>query len=116
MTLTQLVQTEKLSLEEQETTHSIDRQTKVWNIYTSDNRVITKLNKLIKSNPDVYKIIWTNKTGSMVTVPEKYISYRSATKKKEMSEEEKEKKRLIRSERMKETVKKLIANKEKERE
>lgn len=68
-------------------------------IYTTDNTVLTKLKKQIKSNPDEWKIIRISTHGSgknseelqsiEISCPKKYVSFKSSNRK--MSEEQKRK-------------------------
>lgn len=68
-------------------------------IYTTDNTVLTKLKKNIKSNPDEWKLVRFSThssndseneiTSVEVSCPKKYISFRSS--KRRISEEQKKK-------------------------
>lgn len=77
-----------VSISEQETVIQIDRETGKANIYTSDARVITKLDK-------IYDRTEVHKQGRSITaveyqVPEKLISFRKGTaKRKPLTEAEK---------------------------
>ena len=84
-----------LPCNEQETVICIDRETRAARIYTSDTRLINKLDKLYER-----KKVHRNEDGVTAVeceVPEKYISFRKGIVRQQLTDEQKR----IRSERMK---------------
>lgn len=82
-------------LEEQETIINISRTNDIASIYTSDTRYMTKLDRLVKNNPDEWKCTGQEKQEEDVVAkyyecPAKYTSFRSRTVKRELTEEQKE--------------------------
>lgn len=92
-----------LSLEEQETVVNYSRTDERASIYTSDSTVMTKLNKLVETAGADWKLdeIIKDRDGVEVarnySCPKKYISYRSKSVTRELTEEQ----RKEQSERMK---------------
>ena len=87
---TQLCKVENTSIDEQELSIVIERNSDKMVIYTSDNTWITKLNKLILQNPVDYKIVWTNASGSLVEAPANLLTLRTMKKTMNLSEEQKQ--------------------------
>lgn len=78
-----------VSISEQETHVSYMRDEEHAIVYTSDTTQMTRLDKLCKTNPDMYTLIANTGRGKTYRVTDKgLISFRS--KKREMSEEAKE--------------------------
>ena len=85
----------KPTYEEQETIINISRTENTATIYTSDSRYMTKLDKLVENNPDEWKCTGQEKQEGDVVAKyyecqAKYISFRSRTVKRELTEEQKE--------------------------
>ena len=83
------------SLEEQETIINISRTNGTAEIYTSDSRYMTKLDKLVKANPDEWKCTDYDKQENDIVAkyyscPAKYVSFRTRTVKRELTDEERE--------------------------
>ena len=77
-----------VGIEEQETHINYMRDESYAKVYTSDSTQITRLDKLCKANPDVYKLIENTGRGKSYLISDKgLISFR--TKKREMTEEQK---------------------------
>lgn len=77
-----------VGIEEQETHISYMRDESYAKVYTSDSTQITRLDKLCKTNPDMYKLIEDTARGKSYLISDKgLISFRS--KKREMTEEQK---------------------------
>lgn len=75
-------------IEEQETHISYMRDESYAKVYTSDSTQMTRLDKLCKTNPDMYKFIEDTGRGKNYLISDKgLISFR--TKKREMTEEQK---------------------------
>lgn len=78
-----------LSISEQETHISWMRDEGFAKIYASDSTTITRLDKLCKTSPDMYKLISETPIGkSYICMDKGMISFRA--KKRELSEEQKE--------------------------
>lgn len=78
-----------LSLAEQETTINIDRETRTACIYTSDTRVINKLDKLYER-----KCVHRNADGITAVeyqVPEKLVSFRKGIVTQQLTAEQRQK-------------------------
>lgn len=73
----------RLSLSEQETHISFTRDSDTANVYTSDRLEMAKLDKLARTFPNHYKIVWVDSQilgdgqpmGKKYTVPKRYIRY-----------------------------------------
>ena len=74
----------KLSLVEQETSITMNRQDQVAHIYTSDRSMMAKLDRLCVDYPDTYRCIWEDKVilddgiamSKKYEVAKKYIRFR----------------------------------------
>ena len=78
-----------LSITEQEVNISWMRDEDFAKIYASDSTTITKLDKLCKTSPDMYKLVSETPVGkSYICMDKSLISFRA--KKRELSEEQKE--------------------------
>ena len=78
-----------LSIAEQEVNISWIRDEDFAKIYASDSTTITKLDKLCKISPDMYKLVSETSVGkSCICMDKSLISFR--TKKRELSDEQKE--------------------------
>ena len=81
--------------EEMETIINYNRSDDTAIISTADNTVLTKLKKAVKQNPDEYKVlsVYRNWDGDVtevsVSCPKKYISFRTRTVKRELTDEQK---------------------------
>lgn len=82
---------------EQETTISIQRDSDLAYIETTDPTMFTKLKKRVNENPEEWAIADVTTaaggdpniiTSAVFTCPKKYVSFRSKTVSREMSEEE----------------------------
>lgn len=89
-TPTELLKVENTSTEEQETTIILERVSDRMSIYTSDNTMITKLNRLIKANPEEYIIEHTDNTGSFVNAPASLLTLRAKTRVSTLTEEQRQ--------------------------
>lgn len=90
------LQSNSVSVSEQETNILYMRDQDYAEIYTSDSTQMTRLDKLCEKNPDMYSLIADTGRGKTYRVEDKtLISFRA--KKKEMSDEQ----RLAAGERMK---------------
>lgn len=77
-----------VGIEEQETHISYMRDESYAKVYTSDSTQMTRLDKLCKINPDMYKLIEDTGCGKSYLISDKgLISFRA--KKREMTEEQK---------------------------
>ena len=81
------------SMDEQETLISFTRGDKAISIYTSDNIMWHRLIKLVRANPEVYRVVEIQKANNkpvaaIVEAPLNCLSLRSG-KKREMSDERK---------------------------
>lgn len=78
-----------IPIEEQETTISISRDRDEAHIWTSDQTMITKLDKMVAINPGVYAVHDTteNEDGRVLVreyrMPKRLVNFRSPTKKSE---------------------------------
>ena len=78
-----------IPISEQETTINIYRDSDLAKVYTTDSTMITKLNKMVKKFPDVFKCTGTDKLGaSWYECPKRLISFRGPTAPRTISEEE----------------------------
>ena len=82
-------------IEEQETTIQMDRNSDVATVYTSDHTYITKLDKLVKNNPDQWMLVGISRIGEDIVgktyeCPKRLVSFRSktTTREREYTEEE----------------------------
>ena len=76
---------------EQETTISFNRDSDTAFIWTSDSTVMTKLDKLVESNPDCWQLTRTDRIGKDVvgkeyTAKKRLISFRSKVTERVMTE------------------------------
>ena len=87
------------SIAEQETTISIQRDSDVAYIETTDPTMFTKLKKRANENPEEWAIVDVTTaaggnpniiTSAVFTCPKKHVSFRSKTVSREMSEEERQ--------------------------
>ena len=80
---------QSLSVTEQETNINFMRDEEFAKIYTSDSTMITKLDKLCKDAPKMYKLDYETPVGKAYICKDKsLISFRS--KKRELTDEQKE--------------------------
>jgi hypothetical protein len=63
-------------------------------LYTCQSPMMTKMNKLCKSNPDTYKLIKQDEYSKTYSFPKKLVSLRTPSAKRELSEEQKEQLRI----------------------
>lgn len=78
-----------LSVAEQEVTISWMRDEDFAKIYASDSTAITRLDKLCRTSPDMYKLVNETSVGkSYICMDKTLISFRA--RKRELSEEQKE--------------------------
>lgn len=77
-----------LSIEEQEIHINASRDEDFATAYCSDSTWITKMDKLVKRSPDLFKVIAENDVSKTYQFPKRLISIRSTIK--EMSEEQKQ--------------------------
>lgn len=87
------------SIAEQETTISIQRDSDRAYIETTDQTMFTKLKKRVNENPDEWAVADVTTaaggnpniiTSAVFTCPKKYVSFRTKTTTREMSEEERQ--------------------------
>lgn len=78
-----------VGIEEQETHISYMRDETFAKVYTSDSTQITRLDKLCKANPDMYKLIEDTGRGKNYMITDKGLITLRA-KKREMTEEQKQ--------------------------
>lgn len=84
-----------LSIQEQELHINASRDEEYATAYCSDGTWITKMDKLVRKSPDLFKVVAENDISKTYRFPKRLISIRSTIK--EMSEEQK----LAAAERMK---------------
>lgn len=85
------VLSKSVPINEQETTISFMRDESFAMIYTSDSTMITKIEKLRKTNPDTYMLVKDLGCGKFYKVLDKtLISLRSKKVKREMTEEQRQ--------------------------
>lgn len=77
-----------LSIEEQEVHIGASRDEDFATAYCSDNTWITKMDKLVKRSPDLFKVIAENDVSKTYQFPKRLISIRSSIR--EMTEEQKQ--------------------------
>lgn len=80
-----------IPISEQETCINISRDSDIAKVYTTDSTMITKLDKMVKKQPDKYKIVKQDEYGKWYTCPKKLIGFRCAATHKTISEEERSK-------------------------
>lgn len=85
----------KITFEEQEITINASRTDDMAEIYCSDTTWITKMDKLVKKSPTLFRVINQDDVSKTYEFPKRLISIRSSVK--EMSEEQ----RIAAGERMK---------------
>ena len=83
-----------LSLEEQETVINFSRVDNRAVIYTSDTRIMTKLNKLVEKSGTEWKLESVSKAGNKIigmtySCPVEFISFRSKHTRRKYTEEQK---------------------------
>ena len=85
-----------IPVSEQETVIQFNRDGKTCNIWTSDSTMITKLNKLCKSSPELYKLTKSCKTqdgefagNQYLLTNKKLVSLRSSKVTRVMTDEQK---------------------------
>ena len=84
-----VIEKKMLSVSEQETNVTFMRDEEFAKIYTSDSTMITKLDKLCKRYPKMYKLDYETPVGKGYICKDKgLISFRS--KKRELTDEQKE--------------------------
>lgn len=84
------------TLDEQETTVQVSRDTGTLNIWSSDNTMITKLRKCVAESPDVWKC-WEgsrdpdgNLTGYFFSAPRDMLTFRTKKVTREFTDEQRE--------------------------
>lgn len=80
---------------EQETTVSFSRDSDTASVWTSDSTVMTKLDKLVESNPECWQLTRTDKVGKDIvgkeyTTKKKLISFRSKVTERTLTEEQRQ--------------------------
>lgn len=84
-----VIEKKTLSVSEQETNVTFMRDEEFAKIYTSDSTMITKLDKLCRESPKMYKLDYETPVGKGYICKDKgLISFRS--KKRELTDEQKE--------------------------
>lgn len=84
-----VIEKKPLSVSEQETNIIFMRDEDFAKIYTSDSTMITKLDRLCKESPSMYRLDYCTPVGkSYICADKSLVSLRS--KKREMSDEQKE--------------------------
>ena len=83
----------KPTLEERETIVNIGRLDDYAEIYTSDERYMTKLDKMVKNNPDEWKLIRTDTCAGDIVAkvyrcPAGFITFRSKKVTRELTDEQ----------------------------
>ena len=76
-----------LTLEEQEVIFSSGRTEDIMECYTTDTTYMTKMDKLVAKNPDLFKLIKQDSVSKTYEFPKKLLSVRSGFK--QISEEQK---------------------------
>ena len=77
-------------LDEQETNIGFLRNEDTARIYTADTTVMTKLDKLVESNPDTWKLVRADDYGKTYECPKKLVSFRATIIKRELTDEQKQ--------------------------
>ena len=77
-----------LTLEEQEVIFTSSRDSDKMQCYTTDTTYITKMNKLVAKNPELFKVVAENEVSRTYEFPKKLLSIRSCFK--VLTEEQKE--------------------------
>lgn len=80
-----------IPISEQETIINLSRDDMTAKVYTTDSTMITKLDKMVKKQPDKYKIVKQDEYGKWYTCPKKLIGFRCAAAHKTISDEERAK-------------------------
>lgn len=84
-----------IPISEQETTISFSRDSDEAVVWTSDSTVITKLDKLVNSNPECWQLIRTGTVGKDVVSKEyktikKLVSFRTKVTERAFSDEQRQ--------------------------
>jgi hypothetical protein len=79
---------------ERETTIIMNDEDTFITIYSCQRPIITKLDKLCKSNPDTYRLVKSDEYSKTYECPKKLISFRTPSAKRILSEEQKEELRI----------------------
>lgn len=79
---------------ERETTIIMNDEDDFATIYTCQRPMMTKIDKLCKSNPDTYKLVKQDEYSKTYECPKKLISFRTPRAKRILSEEQKEELRI----------------------
>lgn len=77
-----------LTIAEQEVIFNSSRDSEMMQCYATDTTYITKMDKLVKKNPELFKVIQENDVSKTYEFPKKLLSIRS--KFKVLTEEQKE--------------------------
>ena len=86
--------TTSLSAYERETTIIMNDEDDFITIYTCQRPMMTKIDKLRKSNPDTYELIKQDEYSKTYKCPKKLISFRTPSAKRILSEEQKDELRI----------------------
>ncbi|MGB4610360.1 MAG: hypothetical protein WBH77_07025 [Saccharofermentanales bacterium] len=78
----------KLTLEEQETTINIMRNAYKAEVYSSDQIMIKKLNKLLKAEGTEWELVKLYEDAIIVEAPKNLIQFRSRTAKRNLTNEQ----------------------------
>ena len=85
-----------ISIEEQEFSIQASRDKNIASMYVTDRTYMTKLDKLVESNPECYKVVKVHRIdgdiiGKTYEFPKKLLSFRSGfVSRRELTEEERE--------------------------
>lgn len=74
-----------LSLEEQQLHINASRDESFAEAYCSDRTWITKMDKLVKKSPDLFKVVAETEVGKIYRFPKRLISIRSSIAKRHLS-------------------------------
>lgn len=74
-----------LSLEEQQLHINASRDESFAEAYCSDRTWITKMDKLVKKSPDLFKVVAETEVGKTYRFPKRLISIRSSIAKRHLS-------------------------------
>lgn len=77
-----------LVLEEQEVNIGFTRVDEVCQLYASDSKWITKMDKLCEKNPEQFKKVAQTKHGCTYEFPKKFLTIRSKDRKMTLSDEQ----------------------------
>jgi hypothetical protein len=77
-----------LSASERETVITYSEENNIATVYTCQRPMMTKMDRLCKSNPDTYKLIKSDEYSKTYSMPKSLISFRSSKVKREYSEEQ----------------------------